>query len=184
LETAGGTTRIIIGEAAAASWPVWLACILAPAALGVIAYRSGAASAYGALAAAVFGAAALLGGERLMRMSRRSSEDSAVCLDAERIWIEGRASYSQWIDDARAVFADAAAPDAPAESLPLESMPVSVVEQVRVEQREGREAGAAPHALLLIEANAGRLELIGALPDRKRLEWVRDYLRYRLAGED
>lgn len=106
----------------------------------------------------------------------RFDEQGAVCLNEERIWVERPQQIGlRWIEAARTVFAGG--PEGAAESLPLESMPRRVVRQVRVE-KDG-ESGAR----LVIEAEAARIELAGANVDRVTLEWVRDYLRDRLAGD-
>jgi hypothetical protein len=62
--------------------------------------------------------------------------------------------------------------------------PRSHIEQVRVDSDTSHssdsERGTSRHARLIIEGDAGRPEYIGTPFDRKKLEWGRDYLLYRL----
>lgn len=173
VETLDGVTRIALGIAAPVRRLLALAWIVTPLILGALAYRAEPRAGYAAATVSAIIALLLYVSERRARDRRQSADVPAVCLDANRIWIE-RPVEPQWVQTARAVFAEAPAPDAPAESLPLDSMPRRAVERVRVE----------PPARLLIEAEAGRLELSAPSRDRKRLEWVRDYLRFRLTRDD
>ena len=104
-----------------------------------------------------------------------SSYDGAICFDLERIWVERPVAGAQWMANTRAAFEGAFAPETRTESLPLDSMPLSAVERVRVEAN-----AANRQARLLVEARAGRLELVGGSADATKLEWARDYLRGRL----
>ena len=64
-----------------------------------------------------------------------------------------------------------------------ESLPRASIEQIRVDTYTSRQGGAPVyHDRLLIEGDQGRLEFIGTQFDRSKLEWVRDYLRFTLAG--
>ena len=177
LETDGGVTRLTIG-ADPQSWrraALWWA--LALLAFGALAYRVEPRAGYVAagmaglalLAIFVFG---------LGRGKLAEQQGSAVCLNEERIWVERPPDASpEWVEAARTAFAGAPGPETGIESLPLDSMPLSVVRQVRVEI----DAGARSRPRLVIEAEAARLEFAGAGGDRERLEWIRDYLRQRLA---
>ena len=181
VKTKAGTTRIVVGDAemsvyTAAAW------VAIPAALAVIAYKAGAGTAAWKTAVSLFLAFSMLALVRVLRTRRPQEEPSVVCLDEERIWIEHPETPAPWVEAVRTAFADAVDPERPAESLPLDSMPRSVVEQVWVEARPAPNADVEPHVRLLIEASAGRLELIAAAADQERLGWVRDYLRFRLSS--
>ena len=65
------------------------------------------------------------------------------------------------------------------------------IEQIRVDTYTSHNSGSSHgsghggstgHGRLLIEGDGGRLSYIGTQFDRKKLEWVRDYLRHELAG--
>jgi hypothetical protein len=149
---------------------LWIAM---PLVVGALAYRVEPRAGYAAAVVSAIIALLLFLSERRAQGKRQSLGAPAICLDENRIWIE-RPIEPRWIETTRTVFAEAPAPDALGESLPLDSMPRLAVQRIRVE----------PPARLLIEADAGRLELARSASDRNRLEWVRDYLRYCLAQAD
>lgn len=185
LETTRGATRIVIGGPVTTSRLAALAWVLAPLTLGLLAYRVEPRAAY--LAAGAAAGIALLLLVQIARERQLAAGAPAICLDAERIWIERSEEVTaDWIKPTPPLFADAPQPEAPSESLPLESMPRRSVEFVRVDscQPLGADSRDTPLPRLLIEANAGRLEYVGAPSDGRRLEWVRDYLRYRLSQAD
>ncbi len=162
-----GATRLTIGIGRGGKSLVWLFWLSLPPLFGGLVYQLDPAMGFLTTGMVAFGVLVLLGIEKLMggkqRLSRR-----AVCIDSERVWI------------------DEGAPP------PARSLPRSRIEQVRVDLYTShssqlgdlRDGPYVPthHPRLVIEGDTGRLEYIGAQFDRKKLEWVRDYLRYRLAS--
>ncbi len=126
----------------------------------------------------------MLGLGRLMAGDRKQP---AVCFSDERVWIDRpRFETPAFIDATRTVLRQFAGAE-PRDPRPiLESLPLGAVEQIRVDTYVSHrdEQGSTPHARLSIEADAGRLEYIGTQFDRKKLEWVRDYLEYEWSREE
>jgi hypothetical protein len=184
LENPNGVTRVIIGSSSRTKWLTALFWVLPPLGFGALAYQIEPVAGYAAAAMAALFVLMIFGASRLLH-GKASDERAAICLNVERIWVERPGMDApQWIDAARTALAEAIAPDAPRESLPLESMPRNAVQQVRVDvyvSHGSDSSGGTPHARLLIEAEAARLEYIGTQFEGKKLEWVRDYLRHRLA---
>ncbi|MCB1019600.1 MAG: hypothetical protein H6509_03985 [Bryobacterales bacterium] len=181
VETEGESTRIVIGSGRGERRLTVLIWLSFPVIVGLVAYRIEPLAGWWAAGLAAVLALAILGLGRLMQ--GKDGDDGAICLSAERIWVERPRGGGEWMDDARTAFVGAFGPEAREESLPLESMPRAAVEQVRLDVYTSRNSDASvPHARLLIEARAGRLEYIGTQFDRAKLEWVRDYLRYVLRG--
>jgi len=185
LKASGDVTRVVLGNASDVGTLVALAWIALPLLFAALAYRVEARAALVNLAVAALIALALFNAKRLFRARRRAVEEPAICLDSERIWIE-RPDRLSWTAPASTAFADALSPDTPEESLPLESMPRRSVQFIHIvdSRPPGADSEAPARPRLLIEAGAGRLECAGAPSDRAKLEWVRDYLRYRLAQDD
>jgi hypothetical protein len=184
LESRDGATRVVLGSSQRAKWLTALFWVALPLGFGALAYQIEPVAGYAAAAMATLFVLMIFGASRLMH-GKPAAEHAAICLNADRIWVERpRLDAPQWIDAARTALVDAIAPDGPRESLPLESMPRNAVAQVRVDVYVSHSSGASggtPHARLLIEAEAARLEYVGTQFEGKKLEWVRDYLRYRLA---
>jgi hypothetical protein len=186
VETADGETRIVIGDSRRARWLVALFWGALPLCFGALAYQIEPMAGYLAAGMAILFIVMIFGVSRLLD-GKRKNEHGAICLNDERVWVERpEMARPQWIETARTALVNAIAPDARTESLPLESMPRGAVARVRVDayvSHDSHSAGGAPHARLLIEADEARLEYIGTQFDAKKLEWVRDYLRHRLAKE-
>ena len=159
-----GTTRIMIGIGRAGQSLVWLFWVSLPLLFGGIAYYLYPPMAFLAACMVAVWVLVLLGIGKFMDKKRRQR---AVCIDSERVWIDG------------------ARP-------PARLLLRAAIEQVRVDVYTCHDSqigdfgdgsyGPTRHPRLVIEGDAGRLEYIGAQFDRKKLEWVRDYLRYRLAS--
>lgn len=115
---------------------------------------------YAAAAMAALLVLVLLGVGR--RMRRTAGDTRVLGVTADRIWVDR----------------------------PAQSMPRAAVQQVRVDTYTSYRtsttgqpgAGGSVLPRLLIESTDGRLELIGGPFERRKLEWIRDYLRHALAA--
>ena len=184
IETRGDTTRVVIGRGRSEKRLTLVVWASFPLAIGAVAYQIEPMAGYLAGGMAALLELMILTVGRLFQ-GKEAVEEGAICLDGDRIWVERPGGpAADWIQTARTAFAGAFAPEARTESLPLDSMPRSAVEQIRVDTYASHDSDSSvPHARLLIEARAGRLEHVGTQFDRKKLEWARDYLRYRLSTD-
>lgn len=179
----GGVTRLTIELTPAGKALAWLYWILLPVGSGALVYQLDPLMGYLAAAMAAVFVLVLLGAARLMG-GRKEENQRAILIDGGRVWIE-RPSMG---DDRIMKFMTGAVSRlsglnrrAPRE--PLDSLPRGAIEQVRVDQWTSHDSGGpGVHPRLVIEADVGSLEYIGAQFDRRKLEWIRDYLRFRLAS--
>ena len=156
LKQRDGATRIVVGAGTAARGFAWLWWLSIPILFGGVAYMIDPrfAPVAGGMGA-VF--VLMILGLGMLFEGRGGRNEWAICIDAEKVWVTTPSGSS---------------------------LPRSRIEQVRVDSytsdSSDSKRGTSRHARLIIEGDAGRLEYIGTQFDRKKLEWVRDYLLYRL----
>ncbi len=183
LETAGGTTRIVFETGAPALWRHALWWVAPPLIFGAIVYRFDPWTGYLAAGLTVLIMWTVMGGSKRAR-DREEVEDPAICLSAERIWIE-RPRPALGVRTEGAALSGAGAPGAPGESLPLDSIPRRAVRFVRVEETAfDPRLDAPPRARLVVGAAAGRLEYAVTLAERPKVEWAGEYLLGELARDE
>ncbi len=151
-----GTTTITVGSGRIGKSFVWVFWICLPLATGAFVYQLDPVMGYFTAGAVTIGVLVLLGIGELFDKHRERS----IRIDADRVWVDQK------------------------------SLPRKAVEQVRVDLYTGYMSDAGDstgptttrHPRLLIEAEGDALEYIGAPLDEKKLQWVRDYLLYRLTN--
>ncbi|MFN3325910.1 MAG: hypothetical protein ACK5AZ_20630 [Bryobacteraceae bacterium] len=155
-----GVTRIVIGQSRLSKRLTWMWWLALPVLFGGLAYQIEPMAGLSAGAMAAVFVLMILGLGRLTNRGKGSTE-RAICLDRERIWIQG--------------------------SVQTPPLARSEIERVRVDSYAsftGASQGTPIyHARLMIEGGSRRLEYIGTQFDGKRLEWVRNYLSDRLARQ-
>ncbi len=184
VERRADETRISIGAGRLGNRLAMLFWLAIPLIFGFIGYQ--VEPLFG-LAAAAMAALFVLMMFGLGRLMSGAEKPLAVCFSSERVWIDRpETSRPAFVDAARTAvqqFAGAAIPEA---RPILESLPLGAVEQIRVDtyvsQRD--EGGPISYPRLLIEADAGRLEFMSSQFDRKKLEWVRDYLEHQWSSPE
>jgi len=91
----------------------------------------------------------------------------------------------------RRVMSSISGRDINAAERPPKTLPRLAIEQIRVDTYTSHYSGAARgsstggstvRGRLVIEGDDGRLDFVGSQFDKRKLEWVRDYLRHDLAG--
>lgn len=161
IENSGGTTRVRIEPGRVGRLLVWVTWLCVPAVFSAITYQIEPAFVpYAAGLSTIFVLMMLGMGAILSRWSGPAKR--AICIDAARLWIEPSGNA--------------------AAGLPRESIERIRVDSYLSHSTGGSTHGTARHGRLLIEAASTRIEYIGSQFEGKRLAWVRDYLRYRLAN--
>ncbi len=161
IETGGGTTRVRVESGWVGRLLVWLFWLCVPVIFSAITYQIEPDFVpYAAGISLIFVLIMLGMGAILSRWSGPARR--AICIDAARIWIEPSGNAAS-------------------------GLPRDAIERIRVDSYlshriGGSTHGTARHGRLLIEAASTRLEYIGSQLEGKKLAWVRDYLRYRLAN--
>jgi len=188
----GGTTRLTIGTGRLGRILVWLFWLSLPPLIGRLVCQLDPVFGYIAAGMVILFVLMMQGLGKLMGGGKKESQ-RAICIDASRVWID------QPVRRDPAVFRYAIRTMSritglrpPPMSPPASSLARSAVEQVRVDVYTSHDdhagdfddglGGPTYHPRLVIEGDEGTLEFIGAQFDRKKLEWVRDYLRYRLTN--
>jgi hypothetical protein len=179
----GEATRLTIELTRAGQGMVWLFWLLLPVAFGALVYQLDPLMGYLAAGMAAVLVLTILGIGKLMDRKRKHDQ-RAIWIDRERVWIEQPDIRNdptlKFMRRTVSLIARRPLPDAPA---PLRSLPRRAVEQVRVDQYADHDSdGTTYHPRLVIEGDAGSIEYIAAQFDRKNLEWIRDYLRFRLTS--
>ena len=185
VETAGGTTRVIFETGPPGQWRNALWWIGPPLLFGAIAYRLDPKIGYLAAGMTLLILLTIASVSRRRRGGAAVSEP-AICLNADRIWIERPPPAGPiGVRTDGAALSGAGAPGAPGESLPLDSIPRRAVQLVRVEEtRPAPRSSGAKKVRLLIEASAGRLEYAVPPSHRQQVEWAERYLRKQLAEDE
>lgn len=187
-----GTTRLTIGNSRLGQSLVWLFWLALPLLFGALVYQLDPLMGYVAAGMAALLVLTILGIGKLM--GRKEEDQRAICIDGERVWIhqggQRDAAVMVFMRRTTTRLVGVALRDRP--PAPPSSLPRSAIEQVRVDRYTSHGAGGGGfqddddgptfHPRLLIEGKAGTLGYIAAQFDRRKLEWVRDYLRYRLAN--
>ncbi len=135
----------------------------------------------GGMALLLFAVMLILG-----RLLGRAARPAAICITDERVWIDRpRPKTPALIGTFRSAMQQAIGVESHALLPEVESLPLKAVERIRVDDyiqlRES--SGPQTYPRLLVEADAGRLELTASQFDRGKLEWVRGYLQSRLQAE-
>ncbi|MBM3748483.1 MAG: hypothetical protein FJW34_22110 [Acidobacteria bacterium] len=192
LRQRNGTTRLTIGNTRLGQSLVWLFWVALPLVFGALVYQLDPIMGYVAAGMAALLVLTILGIGKLM--GRKEEDQRAICIDGERVWIvQGERREPALAGLMRRTVSRVSGVELPGlPSAPPSSLPRSAIEQVRVDRYTSHGAGGGGfqddddgptfHPRLLIEGKAGTLEYIAAQFDRKKLEWIRDYLRYRLAN--
>ena len=192
LRQQGHTTRLTIGPSRLGQNLVRLFWLSLPLVFGALVYQLDPMMGYVAAGMTALFVLMMLGIGKLM--GRKEKDRRAICIDPERVWIDepeqGERAVAGLMRRTVGRLSGIAIPAPPPPS--PSSLPRSAIEQVRVDLYTSHSNGGGGlqddrygpthHPRLLIEGAARRLEYIGAQFDRKKLEWVRDYLRYRLTN--
>lgn len=190
LRKRGAAIRITVGQGRLRAIFVWIFWLAIPVVFGGIAYMvepSVALPAAGMAALFVLmmlGLGALMGGDAQKRRP-------ALVIEPERVWIDRPKHDDRLTRFARRIMSALSGRDLHAGDRPQEALPREAIEQIRVDRftshysgssRGSGHGGSTVHDRLVIEGDGGRLSYIGTQFDKKKLEWVRDYLRHELAG--
>ena len=134
--------------------------------------------------------AIMLGAARLVG-TKTSKQLSALVVEPDRIWIDRPEFDDRFAKFARRIFSAISGHDVRAHPRPPETIPRRAIEQIRVDTYTSHYSGTSSgpgnggstvHDRLVIEGDGGRIAFVGSQFDKRRLEWVRDYLRHELAG--
>ena len=139
---------------------------------------------------AVLFVAIMLGLSRLVGGKSRKQE-SALVLEPDRIWID-RPQRDEWLSKlGRRILTAISGRQIEGGERPEETIARQAIEQIRVDTYTSHYSGTSSsschggstvHDRLVIEGDGGRIAYIGSQFDKRKLEWVRDYLRFQLAG--
>ena len=183
-----GAVTITVGQGRtgrAFVWIYWLAIPIAFTGIGYMIEPSAALPAGGMVVFFVlmmFGIGKLMGGE-----PKRPS----LVIERDRVWIDRPKHDDRITRLMRRIASAFFGQDLPQGERPPETLPRNSIEQIRVDTYTSHYSGSSSssghggstiHDRLVIEGDDGRLSLIGTQFDKKKLEWVRDYLRHKLAG--
>jgi hypothetical protein len=183
VERDGAVTRIGVGTGRLGRGLGPLVYLAVAALFGYVGYQIDPVAGLiaGGMALLLFAAILALG-----RLAGGDRRPPAICLTDERVWIDRpKPKTPALIGSFRSAMQQAIGVEAH-ELLPqVESLPLRAVERIRVDDYVSHSNdGPRTHPRLLIEADAGRLEFIGAPLDRKKLEWVRRYLESQLGSDE
>ena len=186
----GDSTRIVVGQGRAGAVLVAVSWISIPLIFGGIGYMIEPFAGLMAGGMAVLFVAIMFGAARLVG-TKTSKQLSALVVEPDRIWIDRPEFDDRFAKFARRIFSAISGRDVVAATRPPETIPRRAIEQIRVDTYTSHRSGTASgsghssstvHDRLVIEGDGGRLAYIGTQFDRKKLKWVRDYLRHELAG--
>jgi hypothetical protein len=189
LKEQGDTTRLTMVPSRLNKGMVWLFWLSFPLLVGGLVYQLDPVMGYATTGMTALFVLLMLGLGKLMGGDKEKSRQ-ALCISRERVWIDSpERRNNAMVRLAALIVGRMAGIDLTAASPSRSSLPRSAIEQVRVDtytsySQVGDTGDGLPaainHPRLIIEGDTGTLEFIGAQFDRKRLEWVRDYLRHRL----
>lgn len=190
LRRRGAAIRITVGQGRLGALFVWIFWLAIPVVFGGIVYMIEPSVALLAAGMAtlfllmMLGVGALMGGDAQKRRP-------ALVIEPERVWIDRPKHDDRLTRFARRIMSNLSGRDLRAGDRPPEILLREAIEQIRVDTHTSHNSGSSHgsghggstvHGRLLIEGDGGRLSYIGTQFDRKKLEWVRDYLRHELAG--
>jgi hypothetical protein len=184
LQRDGAATRITLGQSRKGKFFVALFYLAVPIVFGGVAYQVDPVGGYVAAGMAA-GLILFLFAFNFFVFQRGKQHETALCFDKDRIWIKRPNPLGGFLSKtlARRLHAKSMR-DHP------QALARDAVEQIRVDSfmtagnsgSGGNRRAPTVNHRLLIEADAGRLSFHGGQFDDKKLEWVRDYLRFVLAG--
>ncbi len=185
-----GAIRIIVGPGKLGAVFAVIFWISIPLVFGGIGYMVEPVFGLMAGGMAVLFVVIMFGLSRLFA-TKTSKELSALVVEPDRIWIDRPELDDRFAKFARRIFSAISGHDVQATARPPETIPRQAIEQIRVDTYTSHYSGSSfgsgdgtttVHDRLVIEGDGGRIAFIGSQFDKKRLEWVRDYLRHELAG--
>ena len=185
-----GAVRITVGQGRIGRVFVWLFWLSIPVIFGGIGYMVDPTFGLAAGGMATFFVVMMLGLAALM--GRKTDKlQSALVIEPEQIWID-RPRPDDWMTRlGRRVMSSISGRDISAVERSPDILPRRAIEQIRVDtytshysgsSRGSSHGGSTVHGRLVIEGDDGRLNFVGSQFDKRKLEWVRDYLRHELAG--
>lgn len=191
LRSEDGATRITVGQGRLGAVITLVFWIAIPLVFGGIGFMIEPIAGLMAGGMAVFFVLLMLG---LGAMMGGNSKDRrpALVVEAEQVWIDRPKQDDRLGRLVRRILSAVSGHALGAGKPPPETMPRNSVEQIRVDtytshrsasSSDTGHAGATVHARLVIEGDGGRLAFVGSQFDRRKLEWVRDYLRHEMAGD-
>ncbi len=183
VEQRDGTTRLIVEPGRAGRSLAWIVWLLLPLAASALVYQIDRTFAWIAGGMAALFVLMVLGVGALVSRKQETG-GIAICIDAQRVWIDhpGRRNdaVERLMRNSVSRLARRPLPGWPPQA---SGVTLPAVERIRVDNYTDLESsGPGHHARLLIEGASGRIEYLGAPFDRKKLEWIRDYLCFRLAS--
>ncbi len=183
-------TRITIGQGRIGALLAVLFWLSIPVMFGGIGFMLDPQAGLMAGGMAVLFVAIMLGLARLVGGKSRKQE-SALVLEPDRIWID-RPQRDEWLSRlGRRILSAISGRQIEAGERPEETIARQAIEQIRVDtytshysgtSSSSGHGGSTVHDRLVIEGDGGRIAYIGNQFDKRKLEWVRDYLRFQLAA--
>ena len=182
-----GAVTITVGQGRTGRAFVWIYWLAIPAVFTGIAYMVEPSAALPAGGMAVFFVLMMLG---LGAMMGGKTKRPSLVVERDRIWIDRPTQDDRITRLMRRIVSTFLGRDPLAGDRAPETLPRGSIEQIRVDTYTSHYSGSSSssghgrstvHDRLVIEGDDGRLSLIGTQFDKKKLEWVRDYLRHELA---
>ena len=185
----GDATRIVVGQGRAGAILVVVSWTSIPLIFGGIGYMIEPVAGLMAGGMAVLFVAIMFGAAKLMGTDARKLEPALV-VERDRIWIDRPKHDDRLSRLGRRIFSAISGREIVAGAQPPETISRDAIEQIRIDtytshysgsSHGNSHGGSTVRDRLVIEGDDGRLNYIGSQTDKKKLEWVRDYLRHELA---
>lgn len=186
----GGTTVIRIGQGRGGKIFAVVFWLSVPILFGGIGFMIDPQAGIMAGGMAVLFVAMMLSLSKLFA-GKSAKQEPALVVEPDRIWIDRPKHDDGLTRLGRGIMSSITGRDFDPGKRPPETIAREAIEQIRVDtytSHHSRSAsgsghdGATVHNRLVIEGDGGRIAYVGTQFDKKKLEWVRDYLRFALAG--
>ncbi len=186
----GAATVIRIGQGRTGKVVVVVSWLAIPILFGGIGFMIDPEAGLMAGGMAVLFVALMLGLGKLVG-GKSARQDPALVVEPDRVWIDRPKHDDRLAKFGRGIVSAISGMEIDPSKRPPETIARRAIEQIRIDTYTSHysgtssvsgHGGASVRDRLVIEGDGGRITFVGSQFDKKKLEWVRDYLRFALAG--